>query len=175
VEPVPEHFKTLQNTYDDRPLVQCAKVAVSDKTGRASMYVIPDEAADDPRYPGWAPAASSLYKTRTALHWPDIAPLVQDITVETLTLSTLISAYNITDIDVFQIDAEGADYMILRQLDFEQFKPLVINLEIVNLPSGEQAKTRALLDKQGYIYQKTGYDLVALRKDRLSLFPSLAL
>ena len=113
VEPIERHFKTLQRVYKDRPDIQLEQTAIADHSGVTKFYTLP---ADNNDLPGWADGASSLYKDRTALVWEDIASYVVEITVPCLTLPDLLAKYKVDSIDILQIDAEGADFMILQQL-----------------------------------------------------------
>lgn len=164
VEPVADYFAQLQETYRDRPLVRLAPVAVAGHSGETPFYRVRPDAMADGRVPGWGRGASSLYADRNALGWDHVRPHVVTETVPCLTLPDLLARFSVTHIDVLQIDAEGHDFAILRQLDFAAYRPAIINMEIVNLPADEQAACRALLDANGYDWEKTGYDLVAVRR-----------
>lgn len=161
VEPVADYFARLCETYADRPGVRLANVAVAGHNGTIDLYRVDPAAIESGVVPGWARGASSLYPDRTALHWDQIRPHVGRERVDCLTLERLIERYAVPRIDVLQIDAEGHDYAILNQLDFSRYRPAIINLEIVNLPAAEQEACKALLLREGYQYEKTGYDLVA--------------
>lgn len=163
VEPVPEYFAQLEKTYAQRSHTALANVAVADHNGETVMHRLCPEALKDGKVPGWGHGATSLYRDRTALQWDEIAPHVREITVPCLTLPNLLARYEVERLDVLQIDAEGYDYAILRQLDFDRYRPAVINLEIVNLPEEEQLACKDLLAAEGYRYEKTGYDLIAVR------------
>lgn len=161
-EPVKDQFERLQETYRDRPLVRLANMAVAGHDGTAPFYRVNPEAIKAGAVPAWGHGASSLYVDRTALNWDHIRPHVGTEMVECLTLPSLLAQYDIRHFDVLQIDAEGHDFEILRQLDFGRYRPAIINLEIVNLPESEQDACKTLLGAQGYVFEKTGYDLVAV-------------
>jgi hypothetical protein len=93
---------------------------------------------------------------------PSLKPHVVKENVTCLTLSDLISKHGVKRVDVLQLDAEGYDYRILRQFNFEKFRPFIINFEIVNLRKGELAQCKQILEKHDYLYAKTGYDLLAV-------------
>ena len=162
VEPVAEYFERLCETYRDRSQVRLANVAVAGHDGTVDLYRVDPAAIESGAVPGWGRGAASLYPDRTALHWDHIRPHVGRESVDCLTLNSLIERYDVAQIDVLHIDAEGHDYAILRQLDFNRYRPAMINLEIVNLPEEEQEACKALLRGEGYRYEKTGYDLVAV-------------
>lgn len=163
VEPVPEYFAQLQKTYASRPNVKLANVVVADHTGHVPFYSVEPAAMEAGLVPPWGRGASSLYPERTALGWPDVKPHVRAQMLPCVTLPDLLSQHGIDTIDVLQIDAEGHDYRILKQLDFQKFKPFVINIEFVNLLPDEQEAARDLLSTNGYRHEKKGYDLVAVK------------
>src|SRR5690606_19248871 len=113
----------------------------------------------------WANAASSLYMDRNGLGFDSVHPFVIEESVPCLTLPDLLEKYSIHEIDVLQIDAEGHDYHILKQLDFSQHHPCIINFEVVNLPQADQEAAKRLLNDQGYTYRKAGYDLFCVRQE----------
>ncbi len=162
VEPVPEYFEMLRQNYAGQERITLANVAIADHSGETLMHRICPQALKAGDVPHWGHGATSLHTDRTALHWDHIKPHVREITVPCLTLPDLLNRYNVASIDILQIDAEGHDYAILRQLDFSRYRPAIINLEIVNLPEEEQEACKALLAAQSYKYAKTGYDLVAV-------------
>lgn len=165
VEPVPHYFSQLEKTYKHEDNVSLRRCAITDYNGTAIMHVIDPEAIINEGLPNWARGASSLHAGRNALGWGHIQPHVIDIEVPCCTLMALIEEQGIGQIDLLQIDAEGHDYQILKQLDFSRFRPAIINLEYVNLPEHEQQATCDLLSEQGYIFEKHGYDLLAIRKN----------
>lgn len=170
IEPLPHLFEQLQDTYRDCPQIRTIRTAITPQNGPVSLHYIPDSAVDDGNVPSWGRGAGSLYRDRNALDWPEIHPHVRSIEVPGTTLATLIRKQSITAIDVLQIDAEGGDYMVLRQLNFKKFRPRVINLEWINLPKAEQTGCRQILDRHGYLYAKTGYDLTAISPEMMRLF-----
>lgn len=162
VEPVATHFARLRETYRDRKMVRLAPLAVAGHSGEVPLHRVRPEAIAEGLVPGWGHGASSLYPDRNALGWDHVRPHVFTENVPCRTLPDLLLEYDVARIDVLQIDAEGHDFQILRQLDFTRHRPAVINLEIVNLPEDEQESCKALLSAHGYEWEKTGYDLVAV-------------
>ncbi|NBX65397.1 MAG: FkbM family methyltransferase [Proteobacteria bacterium] len=164
VEPVPEYFTQLQKTYAARPNVRLANVVVAGHSGQVPFYSVDPAAMEAGLVPPWGRGASSLYPDRTALGWADVKPHVRRQMLPCLTLPDLLDQYGVSKIDVLQIDAEGHDYQILKQLDFSKFSPFVINIEYVNLLPEEQDAVRNLLTANGYHHEKKGYDLVAAKR-----------
>jgi hypothetical protein len=80
------------------------------------------------------------------------------------TLANILQRHGVIKIDVLQIDVEGYDYHILKQLDFEQFPPKVIRIEWCNLPASEKQLALQLLRKWKYRTVEVGLDLLAWQR-----------
>ena len=81
------------------------------------------------------------------------------------TLAGLFNKHKITKIDVFQVDVEGYDYHVLKQLDFDLYRPYVIQIEWCNLPEVEKRLALDLLKRLGYQVRYLSCDLMAWRRD----------
>ena len=77
------------------------------------------------------------------------------IDVPCSTLPSLLAKHGITAIDILVIDAEGSDWMILKQLDLDRFRPALIYFEILNLPDSETEEAIATLGQYGYRFYAT--------------------
>ncbi|PIR19952.1 MAG: hypothetical protein COV45_08215 [Deltaproteobacteria bacterium CG11_big_fil_rev_8_21_14_0_20_47_16] len=162
VEPISEHFKSLKETYQNSPHIKIANVAIADHSGTATMHRIATEHVVSKQVPRWGMGASSFYNDRNALAFDDVKSFVTQENVKCVTLPELLATNAVEKIDIFQIDAEGHDYHVMKQLDFTRYQPAVIHLEIVNLPKSEQVACKALLDTHGYLHVKAGYNLLAV-------------
>lgn len=163
VEPIPHAVSKLQKNYTAQPHVRIAPYAITDYEGMASMHMFDFSSPRAAQFPLWAAESASLYLDRTALGWEKFKQDIQRINVPCCTLQFLFDKYQIDKIDVLQIDAEGHDFQILKQFDFEKYCPVLINLEIVNLPKDEQKKCYDILYNNGYECEKHGYDLCAYK------------
>ena len=162
VEPVPAQFERLQETYKNQPQLQLSNVAIADEIGTASMYHLPTQKVDNREVPKWGYGTTSFYNDRNALAFDEVKDHIEEITVQTTTLPALLEEHKVQEIDVLQIDVEGHDYQVLKQFDFNKYHPLIINMEIINLPKAENTATKRLLDKHGYYHTKAGYDVLAI-------------
>lgn len=162
VEPIKEHFDRLKETHKTSPHIALANVAIGDSDGMVTMHRIATHHVDNLDVPRWGLGAASLYTNRNALMFEEVKPFVTPEVVPAMTLPTLLAQHQVTRVDVLQLDAEGHDYHILKQLDFDRYQPLIIHLEIVNLPKTEQTACKALLDTHNYLYVKAGYNLLAV-------------
>lgn len=167
VEPMEEHFKTLCQTYASHSNIMFENTAIAEHSGVATLHYIPHEYVHTKAVPVWGKGVASFYKDRNALAFDTIKPLISKREVPCITLPELLAKHNIKAIDVLQIDTEGYDYHIIKQLDFTQYLPKVINMEMVNLPKNELRACKALLDNFGYLHTKAGYDLLAVQPSLL--------
>lgn len=162
VEPIAQHFQALQITYQDHPQLQFVQAAIGDDDGQKTMHYVPKELIELHQLPKWSQGLASFFADRNALAFESIQPFVQQHTVPSYRLNTLLTKHQVKEIDLLQIDAEGYDYQILKQFDFEKYQPYVIHFEIVNLSKAEQTAAKKLLDLHGYLHAKAGYDLIAV-------------
>ena len=162
VEPIPAQFARLQKTYANQPQLQLANVAIAEEVGTANMYHLPTDKVDNKTLPKWGYGTSSFFKDRNALAFDEVQEHIEQIEVKTTTLPKLLADHKVQEIDLLQIDVEGYDYQVLKQFDFSKYQPLIINIEIVNLPKAENTATKKLLDEHGYLHTKAGYDVLAI-------------
>lgn len=162
IEPVREHFEKLKETYKENHGIVFSNVAVAGHRGTVELFRVPSEHVMEGRVPRWGLGAASLYADRNALSFPEVRPFVVSEEVPCMTLPEILREHKVARMDVLQIDAEGFDYQVLRQLDFSIYRPRVINMEIVNIPKSERTACKRLLDSHGYTYVKAGYDLLAV-------------
>jgi FkbM family methyltransferase len=111
VEPLPEQFALL-SAY--RPRDVCRQVAVTDRPGRAVLYVHPVE---------------NLGCTTLV---PEYAPAVRDgvepdtVEVETVRLMDLLAEHHVDRIDFLKIDVEGSEAVIINDTDWSVVRPRVL-------------------------------------------------
>lgn len=164
VEPIREHFEQLRQTYSDNPRISFANVAIAGHCGKVEMNRVPAEHVREGSVPRWGLGVASLYADRNALAFDEVRPFIVREMVDCVTLPELLRSHGVQRVDVMQVDAEGFDYQVLRQLDFSVYRPKVINIEIVNMPKAERTACKRILDSAGYLYVKGGYDLLAVSR-----------
>ena len=127
VEPQIEAFKKLQETYRNYP-VNCINALIGDKP----FYIVKGKSA-------WASFDKQRLQTRGE---------IEEIHPPKLSFKELVK--DLEKIDFLQIDAEGYDYEILKELDFKRFKPQIINLESHYFDDRTRKECEALLLQNGY-------------------------
>jgi FkbM family methyltransferase len=172
IEPLPDLFAELQDTYRGKEGIHMENVAVADEPGTKTLFRVDPKAVRTGKVPDWAKGISSFYQDRNAIggqgisraEFDCIRPHVLEENVPCDTLANILRRHGVIKIDVLQIDVEGYDYHILKQLDFEQFRPKVIRIEWCNLPASEKQLALQLLRKWKYRTVEVGLDLLAWQR-----------
>ena len=83
-------------------------------------------------------------------------------------LSMLLTAHKVDKIDLLVIDAEGADWMVVRQLSLIDYRPRIVYLEYDHLSGYEQTACAAHFRNHGYriyIDQHKAENFLAVRSE----------
>lgn len=153
VEPLPAVFERLVANYAGVPGLRFANVAVTENEGTVRLFVETDGRSV---LASLVPERNALSRTRGP---------VQAIEVPARRLMGLIGEHEIERLDLLQIDTEGYDYHVLRQLDFGQRRPKVVHMEFYCLPIDERLATFELLREHGFAYRFLERDLLAVDAD----------
>ena len=169
VEPLADLFQLLKETYRDNKGLLFENVAITDKEETRLISRIPLDLVGQGDVPRWAFGASTLVPDKTL--YPSLidhgemgailSSIVTQEPVQCISLSTLLSRHNVSSLDVLQIDTEGYDAQILKQLDFSLIRPLLINMEWQWLSSTEQNEITEILNQNGYSLYPCDGDLLA--------------
>ncbi|MBS3081405.1 FkbM family methyltransferase [Candidatus Pacearchaeota archaeon] len=166
VEPVNYIFKKLKKNYKGVPNIYLENVAIADKEGYKNFYRLKKISGEN--YPLWYDEIGSFLKENVLKHkdkFPDLENYLMVEKIKCLTLKSLFKKYQLKKIDFLQIDVEGYDYHIVKQIPFDKIKPKIIRYEDRHLPKEQQEYCKNLLIKNGYkILQITG-DTLAYLKD----------
>jgi len=167
VEPQPEVFERLKYNYKENKNLKFANVAIGEKDGEIPFYRIdPRLVLEGGEYK--ASSGSSFFRDQIVTNVKNRLPpvrdnilkhisddpddYIQEIHVKAMTLDSLFNEYEVDKVDFLLIDCQGFDYAILKQLDFEQFSPDIINYEHSLLSPEELSESRRLLKSRGYKY-----------------------
>ena len=166
VEPVRHLFERLCRHYRSSPRFQFANVAISEQRGTAPIYFVPAAAiaAQARGIPAWAQGLGSFDRGHILRELgPGVEPLIETQEAECLPLRELLDQHGVRKIDILQIDVEGFDYQILRQVDFSRYTPAVIRFEHKHLSLDDRERAWALLKAAGYELEIGETDTLACR------------
>ncbi len=130
VEPTTAMFQELLRNYADCPFVRCAQMAITDHNGPVTMHRIRPDAVQTGAVGEWALGLSSLSLDSTLKFYDG---LLETETVEGRTFPAFAEQYGIDHIDILQVDTEGHDYIVLRQVPLRQFRVKLLHVELINV------------------------------------------
>lgn len=158
VEPQLHYFLKLKETYRDVEGLSFENVLIGSADGRQRFYRL-SESSPKP-YHGQASLDRSLILQHLA-HEPDAESWIIEEELPSLTLASLLHKHQIRRLDLLQIDAEGFDYDIIKQLDFEHLRPGLIHFEHRHLTPAKLRACIDLLESEGYLLLIEGVDITA--------------
>jgi FkbM family methyltransferase len=166
VEPQPDVFAKLKKNYEaikDRLIFE--NVAIAKGVSSITMYKAPGN------HDTHQSSVVSTDPKQIGLQLGLRSQQLERFLVPCTSLNNLIKKYRMSQIDVLQIDAEGCDYDIIRDLDFSEISPLIIQFEHGGLAPRDVTRAVDCLDSHGYHVLYGGYqiDTIALHKS----FPRL--
>lgn len=165
VEPIPYLFEKLtSNIQSTGNLFENS--AVSDYNGEIEMMTIDRKVIDDGLVHSCFYGMSAVFPPKNGLgsefDRETVEKYGKKVTVKCLTLDKLLRKHNVKKIDIFKVDAEGHDYIIFKQIDFDEFRPKVIRIEWINLSEEEQNKIKVKFESANYKYEINGQDIVGI-------------
>ena len=158
LEPLPDLFAALAVNYADAPHVMLVNAALMQNDGTREMTRVSREASRSGAVPDWAEGLGSFYPERNALggvgvdaelHTALMQHSVREA-VSCLTLASVAKRCGLKWIDLLQVDAEGCELDVLRQVFGEGYAPSIVQLEHWALPAGERDAVEAMLQDAGY-------------------------
>ena len=178
VEPVKYLFERLKLNYANyESNLKFENSVVTTHTGEVDFYQFPEEFENNSDFPYWASGVGSVLKPfnspgHTTLKNKNFKMIKKK--TPCITFSDLISKYNITKIDLLQIDVEGYDGTLLRSIDFNLIKPKYIRYEDKHIDTAHRGGLTKIsssevveyLNSNGYLVGKrtNGFDRVCKLK-----------
>jgi FkbM family methyltransferase len=168
VEPIDYLFKKLQNNLGVEKN-QFENSAISDYDGKITMMTIDQTVIDSGLVHNCFYGMSAIVPAKNGLGSEFDRPTVEKygklVEVDCIKLETLFNKHNVSKVDVIKIDAEGHDYTIFKQIDFKKYRPKVIRLEWINLEEAEQYLIKKTFEKENYVYEISGQDIVGITEE----------
>tara|TARA_Y100000389_G_C17176466_1_gene371760 strand:- start:34 stop:645 length:612 start_codon:yes stop_codon:yes gene_type:complete len=125
VEPVPYNYQILDEEYKYHPDILICKKAILNKVKKDNFYYVKKDSISK-LGKHWASQIGSFDKNHILNHKNKRFNIqdedIQTVEVEFITFSDLIKKYSINSIDKLQIDVEGAEYMIMNSINYQEIK-----------------------------------------------------
>lgn len=174
VEPMPEQFSALKKNYAAHTNLKFSNEAVAEHDGTITLRYLDPAYVADGRLPREVLGMSTtVANPNHFLHEairPDLRPILQEaqrtMEVPCLTLPNLLLKYDVRRIDLFMCDVEGADWMVLKQLDLSVYKPQIVFFEYDVMTEGELNACIKYFTEHGYTAKKErppGQNMVFMR------------
>ncbi|MEW6330079.1 MAG: FkbM family methyltransferase [Pseudomonadota bacterium] len=164
-EPLPDLFGLLKRNYQGQEGLIFENVAITEKVERRVIHRVPLNRVGRHGVPAWAFGASSFVPEKTGMSGKSDRGSINNFlvpeTVDCIPLATLLERNNVQELDVLQLDTEGYDANILKQLDFSRHRATIINMEWQWLTKTEQDDVLTLLRNHGYHTYFSEGDLLA--------------
>jgi len=169
VEPQPDVFELLQETYKNNNNVVCMNAAISKITGTKPFYLVKESFKTNENFKRVTGIASFNKKVlrRTLKNkipkYSNVDDYIQESLLNSFSLDDLIKNHDIKKIDMIQIDCEGYDYEIIKTINFDKFLPSIINFESNYLSDKDRKECEGMLESQGYRWFRYGGDTCAYK------------
>lgn len=164
VEPQAFAFERLVKNYATEPQLLFENVAIDAQEGMRDFYKIRRTPGDN--LPAWADRIASFHLDQTLGHKdkiPQIAELIEKVKVRCVPLAVLLERLAIRHVDFFQIDVEGHDWEIIKQIDFDKWEPKIVHYEHSHLSERERDESIDFLVGKGFRITCRGSDTLAYR------------
>lgn len=165
VEPQPNYFRELQNTYRGFAGMQFLQYAVAAKPGSMTMYTLDCSSG---QLPGWAQGVGTLSRDQIRKFGDQVANIdsyIRTDNVECITVADLLTRCAYPDPDILVVDAEGFDHIILSQFDLAGLPTKLVVYETESMGKEHAEQLAAKMAAAGFAVFAAGQDTIALRRD----------
>jgi FkbM family methyltransferase len=167
VEPIPYLFERLKTNYGTDVRFSFENVAINEGV-QQTFYSVKEEAIIDiPNLPSWYDQLGSFNKENILKHLDGILePYILETQLSGMSLNELFYKYEIQDLTLLHIDAEGYDWNILSQLDLDKIRPIIILFEHKHLNKTERINSINFL-KETYLIFELGPDFICTLRSHI--------
>jgi len=142
VEPLKDAFKKLKENYKNIKGLKYENSAITEQNKIKNIKRVINRKEN--KLPGWLDGSSSFFDNKHTKKFNFI-----EEPVKCITFLSLVKKHNIKRIDVLQIDTEGYDLKIFKQI-IPYFKPYFIKIEYIHLNKNDRKILKTMLLENGY-------------------------
>jgi FkbM family methyltransferase len=165
IEPVNSYFEKLKSNYANRENLIFENLAITDSLGEREITVVDRGAITDGVVPAWCDGVSTFLPDNSVVSRDGIREHTKTERVTCTTFAELAKKHSINRIDILQIDAEGCDADIFKQIWRLGYRPKLICIEVVHINAEELSEIRSTLVSSGYLFSRESDDLVAIKTE----------
>ena len=170
VEPIIDNFNSLKKNYSDFGFVKIENSAISVKNEILNLYKVKKSMIDhyEKKYGDHIRGISSFYKKHLIKHGIKKNHIDEE-NVKTLTALELTQKYNILNVDLLFVDAEGYDgSIVIDFLENTKFRPIII-LEYIHIEIKKFETLTKLLAINNFIYFIIDENLICFPREKRDL------
>jgi FkbM family methyltransferase len=154
IEPQPKAADRLRELYGGNNHLVVLQAAVDSESGRRILYT-----ADAPNAPSWVGGLASFQKDNIIKHSdliPGLENMIREVSIDCVTFDKVLAFLPTQQIDLLQIDTEGADGYILSLFPLESVRPAIIHWEVKHLSMAQREDCLEYLVRFGYRFAPSG-------------------
>jgi FkbM family methyltransferase len=155
IEPNPAVFLKLLNQQGKNTKIKLDNIAIHSTKDSEVLYA--------PLIPGHDLSGLGSFNKKNVLRQLPFGAKIEEIVIPCMNLHDCLNKNKICNVDVLQIDTEGYDYEIIKQIDFTVIFPKIINYEHVHLSVDDRHACQLYLAKMGYSFYIKGLDTMAVK------------
>ena len=168
VEPVPYNYKILRDKFSNNKNISiCTNAIFSEKNKKEFYFVKENSISKLGKH--WASGIGSFDKQHILNHRNKRFQItendIEKIEIEFITFDDLTESYEINLIDNLQIDVEGAEYMIMNSINYQEIKINKIFFESKHFDGTFNEGTKLKEIKEKLI--SNGYNLEQVDKENI--------
>jgi len=168
IEPLRDAWEKLVENYKDCPGITPVNLCIHNTAKEIDLFRV--DPARLPEVREWAFGISSVNPEHHKLTGIPSNVMITE-RVKCISLSELLSQYCVTHLDLLQIDTEGYDSEIIRNIDFQCISPSIIRFEH-NFPGGIMTKKDlksilGFLSTHGYRTMYDSMDAIAYKRSMI--------
>jgi FkbM family methyltransferase len=152
IEPQPKQAEQVRALYAGSDRIVVLQTALDDQRGQRPFFVV------ESHHP-WAGGLASFQRGTIAKHAdlvPGLEATIREVLVDCVPFDDVLARLPGAQLDLLQVDTEGADAHILSLFPFERIQPAIVHWEIKHLSIKEREKTMARLASFGYRFAPSG-------------------
>jgi FkbM family methyltransferase len=154
IEPQSGAAHKLRELYGGNDRIVILQAAVDANVGKRTLFTVSSSTA-----PAWAAGLASFQRNTIVKHGdlvPGLESMIVEDAVDCITFDEVLKALQHKQIDVLQIDTEGADGHILSLFPLDRVRPAIIHWEIKHLNTAEREECLDRLTGFGYRFAPSG-------------------
>jgi FkbM family methyltransferase len=154
VEPQARAANQLRLLYRGNNRIVVLQAALDGESGSRTLFTVEPQ-----RFPAWAGGLASFQRETIVKHSdliPGLETMIREDIVDCITFDNVLEHLPHEQIDLLQIDTEGADGYILSMFPFDRAQPAIIHWEVKHLSKPQREECLDRLAGFGYRFALSG-------------------